>query len=207
MRRNRQRSLSSSGSSKSGPISSAFSSGLGSSLRGTGRRVRGSGATHPNRSAKRSYSAGRSIVWSSPAKWSSAKHTVTGWRLSGWSSSGPCGSPVRRADSKPVTCSAPHSGRSAPVSVASRNQSAATTTSPPGPRSVTASIRSPWVSAATGTCRSRTSSRLSASAGASIACRTASDTRGSCPSRDTVQAPGLSAGVMRASSVSGKWTR
>ena len=82
IRRNRHRSLSSSGSSKSGPIASGSSSGFGSSRRATGRSVRGSGATQLKRSANRSYPGGGSIVWSSPARCSSAKQTVTGCRLS-----------------------------------------------------------------------------------------------------------------------------
>ncbi len=49
MRRKRQRSLSSSGSEKSGPIASASSTGLGSSRRATGRLVCGSGATQLKR--------------------------------------------------------------------------------------------------------------------------------------------------------------
>ena len=56
-----------------------------------------------------------------------------------------CGSPVCARDSAPVTCSAPASGSSSPVSLASTNQSASTVRSPSGPRSVTAPIRSPSV--------------------------------------------------------------
>jgi len=95
-----------------------------------------------------------------------------------------------------VTCSMPASGSRAPVSLASRNQSALTTVSPHGPRSVTATTRSPSVSAATGSC---SSSRWTA--GGSIASSTASAARGSCPSLETKQAPGFSSGAARAAAV------
>ena len=128
IRRKRHRSLSRSGSSKSGPIASGSSSGFGSS-----RRVPpGAASAGPARpSEKRAGEArrtprGASIVWSSPARCVEREADRDRLQVVGLVLGRPCGSPVRSRDSKPVTCSAPASGSSAPVSVASRNQSAQT---------------------------------------------------------------------------------
>ncbi len=113
--------------------------------------------------------------------------------FSGWASRGACGSPVTSRDSAPVTYSAPHSGSSSPVSVASMNQSAETVTSASSrvPRNVTARTRSPSTLAATGECSSSTSIRSAERYGASIASSTATATRGSWHSELTRPAPGL----------------
>ena len=60
-------------------------------------------------------------MWSSPARWSTAKQAVIACMLSGWAGAAACGSPVSSRDSAPVTCSTPASGSSSPVSVASMN--------------------------------------------------------------------------------------
>ena len=52
--------------------------------------------------------------------------------FSGSATAAACGSPVCSRDSAPVTCSAPASGSSSPVSVASTNQRASTMRSPSG---------------------------------------------------------------------------
>ena len=65
-------------------------------------------------------------------------------------------------------------------------------------RTVTASTRSPLVSAVVTTCRRNIRTRCAATYGASISSNTASATRGSWHSRETPPLPGLSCGLARA---------
>jgi hypothetical protein len=125
--------------------------------------------------------------------------------FSGCAAAGACGSPVSSRDSKPVTYSAPQSGSSAPVSVASSTQSAHTTRSLPPSRERTVSARTRWpsTSARPSAWRASTVSPPLDRCGASSASTTARATRGSCAIALTKLAPGPSAGCARAASASG----
>ncbi len=144
------------------------------------------------------------MVWS-PSTWSTAKHTDTACMFVGCACSGALGSPVSARDSKPVTYSVPVSGSNSPVSVASSTYGAVRNSRSPVCRcaTVTPVTRSPSVSAATGRYGWSTRSRPDPRYGPSMASSTATATRGSWQSRLTCPAPGLSAVVRRARSVSG----
>ena len=84
-------------------------------------------------------------------------------------------------DSKPVTCSAPASGSRPPVSVASRNQAAETTTSPVRPAQRDRVDPVAVDVGRDGGVAEQHGQPPVGERGASIASMTASDTRGSCP--------------------------